>query len=136
MAERGLLKKLLLRPNQEIAVLNPPSSGFLRSLGAMPEGVEVAARSQSGLDFVLLFVKDAAELREFAPKATRRLKPDGIFWIAYRKQTSKVKTDLNRDILWTLMEKHGLAGVAMVSIDNVWSAMRFRPADRVGKTGR
>lgn len=64
----------------------------------------------------------------------RYLKPDGMFWISYPKQTSKVKTDLNRDILWKLMEKHGLAGVAMISIDNVWSAMRFRPADKVGKT--
>jgi hypothetical protein len=135
MARGGLLKKLLLKPHQKIAILNPPS-GYLSSPGAMPKGVKVAARSQSGLDFVHLFVKDAAELQKLAPNAMRRLKPDGIFWISYPKQTSEVKTDLNRDILWKLMERHGLAGVAMVSIDNVWSAMRFRPADRVGKTGR
>jgi hypothetical protein len=135
MAESGLLKKLLLKPNQKIAILNPPS-GYLSSLETMPEGIEIATRSQSGLDFVHLFVKDAAELQKLAPNAMRRLKPDGIFWISYPKQISKVKTDLNRDILWKLMEKHGLAGVAMVSIDTVWSAMRFRPADRVGKTGR
>ena len=33
-----------------------------------------------------------------------------------------------------LMEKHGCDGVAMVSIDETWSAMRFRPKDKVGKT--
>jgi len=55
-------------------------------------------------------------------------------WISYPEQTSKIKTDLNRDILWKLMEKHGLVRVAMISIDNVWSAMRFRPAAKVGQS--
>jgi hypothetical protein len=62
------------------------------------------------------------------------LKADGIFWVSYPKGRSKVRTDLNRDILWKLMDKYGLAGVALISINEVWSAMRFRPADKVGKS--
>jgi hypothetical protein len=31
------------------------------------------------------------------------------------------------------MSRYGLAGVALVAIDTTWSAMRFRPADRVGR---
>lgn len=58
---------------------------------------------------------------------------DGIFWISYPKGTSKVKTDLNRDILWKLVEKHGLEGVAMVSVEEVRSALHFRPAKEVSK---
>ncbi len=61
------------------------------------------------------------------------LKPDGLLWICYPKGGSRVKTDLNRDILWEEMKKYKLAGVAMVSVDNVWSAMRFRPAENVRK---
>jgi len=61
------------------------------------------------------------------------LKKDGLFWICYPKGSSKIKTDLNRDILWAAMGKFGLAGVSLISIDNVWSAMRFRPTDKVGK---
>ena len=39
----------------------------------------------------------------------------------------QLDTDLNRDILWRHMQKKGLSGVRQVAIDEVWSAMRFRP---------
>jgi hypothetical protein len=58
----------------------------------------------------------------------RSLKSDGLLWICYPKGSSKMKTDLNRDILWGQMEKFGLAGVSLVSVDEVWSDMRFRPS--------
>ena len=55
-------------------------------------------------------------------------RPDGLLWLCYPKGTSKVKTDVNRDILnRRLAEEYGLEGVAMVSIDDTWSAMRFKP---------
>ena len=34
---------------------------------------------------------------------------------------------------WAKMRTWGFAGVAMVAIDETWSAMRYRPAERVGK---
>jgi len=38
-------------------------------------------------------------------------------------------TDLNRDVLWKhLLEKHRVQGVRQIALDEVWSAMRFRPA--------
>jgi len=61
------------------------------------------------------------------------LKSDGIFWIAYPKGGLTTKTDLNRDILRGEVLKLGLAGVSLVAIDDTWSAMRFRPAEKVGK---
>jgi hypothetical protein len=36
-------------------------------------------------------------------------------------------TDLNRDILAGLVEARGAQPVRSVSIDGVWSALRFRP---------
>jgi len=133
MADGGLIKKLLLKPGQKAAVFNPPA-GYLEGLGPQPEGIELVAKPSGPLDFVHQFVKDRAELDKFVPGALRFLKDDAIFWISYPKGTAKVKTDLNRDILWKLMEKHGFDGVAMVSIDETWSAMRFRPKETVGKS--
>ncbi len=133
MAQSSLIKKLLLKSGQRIAILNAPP-GYLDSLGALPEGAELATKPRSPLDVVHLFVKDKAELEKLAPEVFPFLKDDGILWVSYPKGSSKVKTDLNRDILWTVMEKYALAGVAMISINEVWSAMRFRPADKVGKS--
>lgn len=35
---------------------------------------------------------------------------------------------LNRDILWKRLAKEGIDSVRQVSVDDVWSALRFRPA--------
>jgi hypothetical protein len=132
-ADSGLIKKLLLKPGQKAAVLNPPA-GYLEGLGPLPEGAELVARPNAPLDFVHLFVRDKDELDKLTPQAIRLLKDDGIFWVSYPKGSAKVKTNLNRDKLWKFMKGHGFDGVAMVSIDETWSAMRFRPKDKVGKS--
>jgi hypothetical protein len=47
--------------------------------------------------------------------------------VAYPKGTSKkYKSDYNRDTGHALMAKHGLDGVSLVSLDDGWSAMRFK----------
>jgi hypothetical protein len=133
MAESALVKKLLLKSGWKALVFNPPA-GYVDGLKPLPEGVELVAKPSALLDFVHLFVKDKAGLGMFVPQVLRYLRDDGIFWISYPKGSAKVKTDLNRDILWKLMEKRGFEGVAMISIDETWSAMRFRPEGLVGKS--
>jgi hypothetical protein len=36
-------------------------------------------------------------------------------------------------VLAQKMRAHGPEGVSLVAVDETWSAMRFRPADRVGR---
>jgi len=56
------------------------------------------------------------------------LKDEGSLWISYPKGTSKVETDINRDIIWKIGEGLGLKPVAMISIDPVWAAFRLKKA--------
>ncbi|MFC5649655.1 hypothetical protein ACFPYJ_11085 [Paenibacillus solisilvae] len=57
---------------------------------------------------------------------------DALFWITYPKQSSKVKTDINRDRLWAMVQdKSGYRPVSNVAIDEKWSALRFRHQDKV-----
>jgi hypothetical protein len=46
--------------------------------------------------------------------------------VAYPK-AGQLATDLNRDVLWRKLTPEGVRGVRLISIDEVWSAMRFRP---------
>lgn len=39
-----------------------------------------------------------------------------------------MKTDISRDAGWDAVHAAGWEGVAMVAIDDTWSAMRFRPS--------
>jgi hypothetical protein len=54
-------------------------------------------------------------------------------WIAYPKKGSKIETDLNRDLLWDVFAKYNFRPVSMVSLNDIWSAVRFRSGDKVSK---
>lgn len=126
MAGSSLIKKLGLKPGQRALLMNAPD-GYRALLGALPEGVELHDQPEGSYDFIQLFIRNKAQLERDAPVAIAALKQDGMFWISYPKQSSKVPTDITRDRGWDVVEQSGLQGVAMVSVDDVWSAMRFRP---------
>lgn len=140
MPPSALAKKLQLKPGQRALVLNPPP-GYPDLLGELPENVQLTFHpevSPSPLDagqadFVHLFVKDQAELAQWAPLALQAVKFDGLLWMSYPKRASKVPTDITRDSGWDPVRRAGLEAISNVSVDNVWSALRFRPSERVGK---
>lgn len=132
MSETNLLKKLRLSAGQKALVLNAPP-GYLQSLGELPAGVTLSSQAEGTFDFVQLFIKDRAELENFGQQAFQSVTYDGLLWVCYPKQTGKIKSDLNRDSLWKLMEPTGLSPVMQIAIDETWSALRFRPAEKVGK---
>jgi hypothetical protein len=132
MSETNLIKKLRLAAGQKALVLNAPP-GYLQALGELLAGVRLSTQAEGTFDFVQLFIKDRAELENFGPQAFQAVTYDGLLWVCYPKQTGKIKSDLNRDSLWKLMEPTGLSPVMQIAIDETWSALRFRPAEKVGK---
>ena len=133
MAKTPLIKRLRIQPGQRIAITNPPP-GYVEGLGALPEGVQVVDDPDEGtLDLVHLFVGKIAELEKLGPEAMRSPRQGGMLWISYPKRSSKVETDISRDVGWDTIAKAGLRPVFQISIDDVWSALRFRPIDEVGR---
>jgi hypothetical protein len=124
-----LARKLLIRPGSRVALVNPPA-GYPERLRPLPDEAELVD-VQPGLDVLQVFVQDRAALDRAAP-AMRSVRAGGLLWVCYPKGGRKAGTDLNRDLLWEAMSEHGLAGVTLVSVDDTWSAMRFRPAAEVG----
>ena len=53
-----------------------------------------------------------------------------------KKFKFKIKTEIHRDIIRLTGEEFGITTVAAISIYDTWSALRFRPIDRVGKLKR
>ncbi len=58
------------------------------------------------------------------PKAS--LKPGGLLWLTYPKGTSQFKVDINRDSIRAYAESNGFKTVAMISVDETWSALRLK----------
>ncbi len=81
----------------------------------------------------LVFINDNEQYLDFLNKQLNNIEPDSVLWFAYPKGTSKIKTDINRDTIRQTGEEYNITTVTAVSIDETWSALRFRPIDRVGK---
>lgn len=81
----------------------------------------------------LVFINDNKEYLNFLKTGLKNVEPDSVLWFAYPKGTSKIKTDINRDTIRITGEEFGITTVTAISIDDTWSALRFRPIDKVGK---
>ncbi|HWG38418.1 MAG TPA: hypothetical protein VN690_11940, partial [Terriglobales bacterium] len=51
--------------------------------------------------------------------------PSNSVWIAYPKQSSGRKAGVNRDIIRLAAASHGWHTVAIVALDDTWSALRL-----------
>ena len=111
--------KLRIKPGQSVAVLNAPA-GLI--LPGMP-----AAAAAGDADVVIAFVARRDDLPS-AEQAIAAARADRLAWISYPKG-GQLGTDLNRDRLAAALSPHGVQPVRQVSIDDTWSALRFRPAN-------
>jgi hypothetical protein len=113
----SLAKKLNLAGEMKLQVIAKPA-------GVDLDDVEVTRSPNAG--GVLVFVKTLREVDAKCGAAIAAAKRDALAWIAYPK-AGQLDTDLNRDVLWKHLANHGVQGVRQIAIDEVWSAMRFRP---------
>jgi hypothetical protein len=91
-----------------------------------PDGLDIGVPVQDDAEAVLVFVRSQAELDVRGEPAVAAAREDHLAWIAYPKG-GQLGTDLNRDTLWAALEGRGIRPVRQISVDEVWSAMRFRP---------
>jgi hypothetical protein len=122
----SLAKKLNLKDGMTVrAVGKPPGFDF--------DDVKLSTSAKA--DAIFVFVKTLAEVDAKCAPVVAAAKADRIAWAAYPK-AGQLGTDLNRDVLWRHLLKSGVQGVRQIALDSVWSAMRFRPAQKVEKSAR
>lgn len=112
--------KLQLKAGQLVAILGAPADVEID----LPTGGR-RTPSPDEADAVIVFVRTADELGRHAGPAIGAARADRLSWIAYPK-AGQLETDLKRDVLASLVSRHGVRPVRQVAIDAVWSALRFR----------
>jgi hypothetical protein len=133
----NLFKKLNLKDQNQIVVLNAPES--LQSELNNQQDITVIedAQAVSTIDFLLGFGTRLSEVEQFALIASQKTKGDAIVWFAYPKGSSKkYKCEFNRDTGWKSLGKAGFEAVRQVAIDEDWSAIRFRRVEYIKKMTR
>ncbi|MCQ3930849.1 MAG: hypothetical protein DPW16_10355 [Chloroflexi bacterium] len=136
MSERPLIQRLGIKAGHKCLILNAPD-GYLNTLGELPPDTTLTTEPDgSSYDLVQVFVWNKADVDTLAPIAIDTLKHDGLLWMTYPKKSSKIKTDITRDIGWEAVNAKGLEIVAAISIDDTWSGLRFRPSEKVKRQSK
>jgi hypothetical protein len=126
MTENALAKKMKLKPGQHAALIHAPE-GYVDSLRPLPEHVDLAEQLAGVFDWLQLFVRNKAELDELLPEVIQALKPESLLWITFPKGTSKIQTDLTRDVGWDAVQAADLKWINLISVNDTWSAFSLRP---------
>ncbi len=122
MSEKTIADKMYLKNAKSMAVLN--ATAHPRVVEQLPQSLVVEGDAPA--DVVLLFALNRDQLEKFLPEALTRLGEKGSLWIAYLKQTASKATDINRDSINAYAKENGVTGVAMISMDSDWSALRLK----------
>ena len=116
-------RKMQIPVAATVVVLGVPSDVDLEIPG---DCLVVSDPSDASESVVISFVTRSEDLDDVAGAAITAAREDRLAWIAYPK-SRQLGTDLNRDTLAALVEARGARPVRSVSIEGVWSALRFRP---------
>lgn len=125
MSQKSVAQKLLIKENYKVVLLNEPED-YRSTLGDLPPEIDILTKLSDNVDFIQIFLTSKKELEAQLEKASKHLSPKGLLWVSYPKGTSKVETDVNRDIIWKYARSIGLDAVSMISVDDTWSAMRIK----------
>jgi hypothetical protein len=120
MSDTVLRKKLLVKESATLLAIEVPQSILSR--------IAPCDRVPAGeYNVVLACCTTIAELNRLWRIARKSLKTGGALWIAYPKLSGKLKSDITRDKGWELVSADDWLGVTQISIDDTWSALRFKP---------
>jgi hypothetical protein len=123
MREKTIADKMFLKTAKSMLILN--GNVHPGMVAQMPPNL-LKNEGDSPVDVVLLFAMNRKELEQYFPTAKARLGDKGSLWVAYLKQTASKATDINRDSINAYAKDNGITGVAMISIDGDWSALRMK----------
>jgi hypothetical protein len=126
MTANLVARKLGIKAKMRALVVAAPPV-YLKLLAPLPEGAVVSSTAKGTYPFVQFFATSLADIRESVPRLLKHAARGALLWIAYPKKTSGIETDLSRDLISEAMRGTGWRPVSIIAIDEVWSALRFRP---------
>jgi hypothetical protein len=125
---KSLLEKLNYKGQKRIVVINAWKNFELAPIKELKDiQIDNIIDLRYPYDFMIIFVRKEAEVKEIVPGALHNLAVDGILWFCYPKKTSKkYSSDIDRDHGWKSLNDLDFFGIRLVAIDDDWSAIRFR----------
>ena len=128
-----VISKLRLDKHSPVLIINAAPE-FKEALTFLQSVIEVHTGAKKNVIYpaAIVFVQNENEIKKFALPVLSKLADDALLWMAYPKKSSKkYKAEITRDKGWQEFGENGFEGVAMVSIDDDWSAFRLRQTQHI-----
>lgn len=128
--DKSLREKLEIKEHSRAIFLNTTIE-YIKSL-QLSESIIVEEKLEWQFDFIQFFAQDKNELEKMFPRLKQSLKKGGVLWISWKKGKIDPFSQLNENKVQKLGLQNGLVDIKVVSIDDVWSALKFvfRTKDR------
>lgn len=128
----AIYKKMKYKEQDKILVLNLPED-VRAIMEDFPDQIDEKIEGKYG--FVIVFAKQLRQATTSTAEIVGAVEGDTQIWLCYPKGTSKkYKSDIKRDLAWDLFKPYGYRPVSQISINDDWSAMRFRDEKFVKST--
>ena len=121
LTTKTVAQKGHLKAGTRLTIVNPVQP-VVDSLGLPPVDLVDISTAQT----VFLFVKDRADLDQHMPAVTSQLRPGATLWVFFRKGSKAAGLDMSRNDVWASADARGLRPLGLLSVDESWSAFRFR----------
>ncbi len=129
-----LTKKLGIKEGQVVLLVNQPKY-YMKLFTDFPEQVQMVKHPKpETVDFIHAFYFTQNVMQSELSELKPLLKKSGMIWVSWPKGSSKLETDLNREIIRDYMlAEIRLVDVKVAAIDNDWSGLKFvyRLKDRI-----
>lgn len=120
-----LARKLGLKEGFSYLLYHEPDY-YYELFGELPENLSLLNnRVMESADFIHMFLRTETELTTMVKQYQPVLKKTGSLWISWPKGSSKIKTDLKRDMIRSYVLSIGLVDVKVAAIDEDWSGLKF-----------
>ena len=133
---QNILEKLQLKEEKNLLIQGLPSSVEKQFTKLSYNKNLTPLLKTRKIDFALIFAINQLQLNNILKEVFSALHPESKLWIAYPKTTSKIVSDLNRDASWEILSKNEYEAVRQVTLDHVWTAMRFKKLDQIPNRNR
>ena len=133
---QNILEKLQLKEEKNLLIQCLPSSVEKQFAKLSYNKNLTPLLKTRKIDFALIFAINQLQLNNILKEVFSALHPESKLWIAYPKTTSKIVSDLNRDASWEILSKNDYEAVRQVTLDHVWTAMRFKKLDQIPNRNR
>ena len=121
---KPLYKKLGIKEQQKIRLINPPGNYF-QLLGDMPFEILEIEDLDVPKDFIHFFVVTEKELRETLFLLKDEILKNGMIWVSWYKKSSKIPTDITEDVIRQYALPLGLVDVKVCAVDDKWSGLKL-----------